>query len=607
MLKRSFLIFNLISMLICTTDVFAEMHTFFAGTQYALDVYFLHGEKPGPTIMVQGGIQGDEFCGYLTAQLLTTAKVSKGTLIVVPRANPPSIHERKRLVNVDMNRRFDKDYNEFFEDRLARLVRYLVGQSQGLIHLHEGSGFYNPVKLDDLHGPKRYGQSVVIDATNYKNIHLEQTVTQVLAQLNDDLKPEKYKFKLFNMDTFNDRSQYLEQRKSLTYYTLTNVGAPALDIEVSKNLVGPYWSYWKVSHQMQATVLFLKKFGLELEAPPVKLEYFQAYPPKNIKVVVNGQTLDPAKPLLKVATGVPLNVRCEVAGKHHPLDPIASVFASDRPDLNMLTVNRLTMTSFESLEVRSDGLLLDKAKISWTNPTFKSRFGNAGDLIYWLNGELKAVSPGQTFTAVQGDQLILEGINGSPRPDVLRLKGNLSRDARNSGLDAGLEIILDPKSFIPKYLLKLLAPGEYLCEVVRETPGTQKVSFHIRLVPRQVTALVLASDAGKVITIPWLPETNIQLAAGRYTLTDIRSNGPVERIQAFLGKVPIKFGQPFDVADNVEIVLRQATNFAELGKMSLSGKIGISLSSNEPSPRAALFWTILCTFRHSGRFCQIIS
>ena len=83
-------------------------------------MHFLRGEKPGPTVFVQGGIQGDEIGGFLTAQMLTKAKVTRGTVIIVPRANPPSIHERKRAINVDLNRRFDQDYNEFYEDRLAR-------------------------------------------------------------------------------------------------------------------------------------------------------------------------------------------------------------------------------------------------------------------------------------------------------------------------------------------------------------------------------------------------------------------------------------------------------------------------------------------------------
>ncbi|MBF0480447.1 MAG: succinylglutamate desuccinylase/aspartoacylase family protein [Desulfovibrionaceae bacterium] len=581
MRNLAMLFFGPLLLLTSVATASAEVHTFFAGTQYALDVYFLRGEKPGPTIMVQGGIQGDEFCGYLTAQLLTRAKVTKGTLIVVPRANPPSIHERKRQVNVDLNRRFDRDYNQFFEDRLARLIRYLVDQSQGLIHLHEGSGFYDPVKRDDMHGPKRYGQSVIIDATEYKNLQLAQTVKQILAQLNEGVKPEQYKFKLFNMDTFNDRSEFLEQRKSLTYYTLTNVGAPALDIEVSKNLVGRYWSYWKVSHQMQGTLLFLRKFGLELEVPPVRLEDFQAYPPQNVKVVVNGQTIDPAKPQLNLTPGAPLDVRCDVTGQQNPLEPIASVFASDRFGFNVLKVRRVPLVPFESLDVRSDGLLLAKAKVSWTGPGRAAQAGKDGDLICWLNGELKTVSPGQALTAVQGDQLILEGIKGSARQEMLRLKGNVSRCAGNPGLDAGQEIILDPKVFLPKYFLKSNAPGETVCEVARETPGGGGTRFAIRIVPREVSELVLASGDGKAIVIPWQPEKNIRLPAGRYVLKDIRGNGPRERVQAFCGNAPIEYGQPFEVKDASEIILRQATTFAELGKMALTGAAELPLASQE--------------------------
>ncbi len=61
-----------------------------------------------------------------------------------PGPTCPSIHVHQRAVNVDMNRRFDRDYNQFYEDRLARAVRFLLSQSSALIHLHEGSGFYDP-------------------------------------------------------------------------------------------------------------------------------------------------------------------------------------------------------------------------------------------------------------------------------------------------------------------------------------------------------------------------------------------------------------------------------------------------------------------------------
>ena len=149
-------------------------HSFFSGTQYPLKVVFLKGDQPGPTIMVQGGIQGDEAAGYITAQLLTQARVLKGNLIVLPRANVPSINLRKRQINVDMNRRFDQNYNRFYEDRVARVIRFLLAQSDAFIHLHEGSGFYNPTYVDNLRWASAQagacGREVLIEPINPRDM-----------------------------------------------------------------------------------------------------------------------------------------------------------------------------------------------------------------------------------------------------------------------------------------------------------------------------------------------------------------------------------------------------------------------------------------------------
>ncbi len=551
----------------------AEVQTFFSGTQYAIEVFFLRGEQAGPTIMVQGGIQGDESSGYLTAQLLTKAKVTKGNIIVVPRANPPSINMHTRAVNVDLNRRFDKESNEFYEDSLARLIRYLVGQSQGLIHLHEGSGFYNPVEVDSLHGPKHYGQSIIIDTEDYKNIHLGEIVNNVLAKLNEKIKPEKYKFTLFSMDTMNELTDYLDQRKSLTYYTLTNVGVPALAIEVSKDLVGPYWNYWKVSHQLQAVVLFLNELGVELEPPTIQPELFEKYPAKDIKLIVNGHKIEKNIPTVRLPTGKPLKVSGEVSSQPHLVESTVSVFASDRPDFNILKAHRLPMAPFQALDVRSDGIFLKKVNLSWDKPHINPRdIAHKDNLICWLNGELRFIAPGQAITAIQGDQLILEGIKGSVRQEILNLKGYVSNPVRDDGQDAGHEIILDPKAFIQKFLLKPENPGEYRCEVVRETPGTPKISYTIRMLSQEITSLILSSEDGKVITIPWNSEKLMHLPSGRYTLINIQGNGSAKNILAFLGKTPIEYNQPFEIKSDEEFVLRQATTFKELGRMSILKK-----------------------------------
>ncbi|MFP5240173.1 MAG: M99 family carboxypeptidase catalytic domain-containing protein [Acidobacteriota bacterium] len=580
MLKRSSL--ALILVLILSSPAWAEVVTFFPGTQYALDVHFLRGEKPGPTVFVQGGIQGDETGGFLTAQLLTRAKVRKGTVIVVPRANPPSIHERRRAINVDLNRRFDQDYNEFYEDRLARLIRFLVSQSQALIHLHEGSGFYNPVKVSDLRGPNRYGQSAIIDAVGYKNVaNLERAARQVLARLNEGVSPKEYHFQLFNMDTFNDRSKYLEQRKSLTYYALSRVGIPAVALEVSKNITD---LGWKVSAQLKGTVLFLRQFGVEVDAPEPRPQDLKAYPPRDLKILVNGRELDARKPALSLAPGSTLDVRCEPAQDHAGLSPVTAVFASDRPGFNLAKAPRLPLAPFQTLDVRSDGQVLAKATLQWTGSWPAPEQSAPARFVCWLGGKLVHVPAGGTLEAVQGDQLVLEGVWGSKKDEVLNLKGYVSRVGKNDGQDAGQEIILDPKSFIPKFL----APrpgGEVVCEVVRETPGLPaaqaKDKFTIVLKPRVVHSLVLTTQDGKALTVPWSPDKPLQLAPGRYTLADVQGNGPAAMVQVFASNTPVTLGQAFTVTEKDSIVLRQATTFADMGVMKLSTR-ALSQAAAEP-------------------------
>ena len=139
---RIFLLALLWNLGFCSLVFGDTSYVFFEKTQYPLTVHVLEGQEAGPTILVQGGIQGDEASGYMTAELLGRARVKKGRLIVIPRANLPSVHLRQRQVNVDMNRRFDQEYGKFYEDILARAVRYILKNCDGLIHLHEGSGFY---------------------------------------------------------------------------------------------------------------------------------------------------------------------------------------------------------------------------------------------------------------------------------------------------------------------------------------------------------------------------------------------------------------------------------------------------------------------------------
>ncbi len=136
-----------------------------------------------------------------------------------------------------MNRRFDQDYNRFYEDRVARVIRFLLAQSDAFIHLHEGSGFYNPTYVDNLRNPKRYGQSIIVDTLVYDKIDLAHTVNTVLNEINSRIGSSDYQFKLFNTKTFDKGTNYPEMRKSLTCYALAEHGIPAMAVEVSRIFV----------------------------------------------------------------------------------------------------------------------------------------------------------------------------------------------------------------------------------------------------------------------------------------------------------------------------------------------------------------------------------
>ena len=102
-------IFALCLLLIPVTGAYAQkrVHSvFFEGTDHELHVYRIHGKISGKTLLLIGGIQGDEPGGFLSVDHYADISLAKGNLIVVPRANFQSIIYQRRKINADMNRKF---------------------------------------------------------------------------------------------------------------------------------------------------------------------------------------------------------------------------------------------------------------------------------------------------------------------------------------------------------------------------------------------------------------------------------------------------------------------------------------------------------------------
>jgi len=546
-------------------------YVFFKGTQYPLKVVSIRGDLPGPTVMVQGGIQGDETSGFITAQLLSKARVVRGNLIVLPRANVPSINLRKRQINVDMNRRFDRNYNRFYEDRVARVIRCFLAKSDAFIHLHEGSGFYNPTYIDSLRNPKRYGQSIIVDTLVWKgakdSIDLGRAVNDVLKRINSGILSKDYKFKLFNTKTFETATSYPEMRKSLTCYALAEHNIPAIAVEVSKDIIQ---LDWKVRQQLHATTMLLSHFGVDVVLPEFSAADIRAYARKSVQVKVNGRPLSNGS-TIRLAPGGTLSVEPVKEGLSE-FEPSVALFASDRPGVNLIEARRMVLEPFSQLELRVDGSRVARAKVQWTGSLPKSPNEDAPVFVCWLNGTPKFVRTGEVLHAVLGDQLILEGVWGSRKQEIVNLKGFVAIPWNNNGQDLGWEIILDPDNFLGRYAMKSDRKAGVRFKVVRETPGEKRASFFVDIEPRMVHALRLADAGGQSLLIPWNKNGLYRLPEGEYTLEEAWSNGPNDKLVTAANDVPLQPGDRFRVSPDgdIKLVVRQATTFGELGSMTFS-------------------------------------
>jgi len=247
-------------------------------TDHELNVYRIYGEEPGKTIMIIGGIQGDEPGSYMTADLYADIHLKKGNLIVVPRANFYSIllNQREGLTG-DMNRKFGENGNikKSLDEEIVIVLKHLIAESDLLLNLHEGSGFYSPKWISDMENPNRYGQSIIYDAevyplpNNQGSINLGGLARSVINQVNPQIENKRFHFRPNNHDTLSEKTSHREQRLSATYYALTHAKIPAFGVETSKSIKD---LAVKISMHKLVINTFMDQLGLVQDTPALTLK-----------------------------------------------------------------------------------------------------------------------------------------------------------------------------------------------------------------------------------------------------------------------------------------------------------------------------------------------
>jgi hypothetical protein len=245
-----------VHLLFLSSPAFASRHIDFT-------IHKLGSDRPANTLLVIGGIQGDEPGGFNAAALLATQyKIKKGSVWVVPNLNFISIIKRSRGVHGDLNRKFAKlgrSDPEF--DTISKVKRIILDEQVDLVlNLHDGSGFYRPTYVDRTHNPRRWGQSIIIDEEKIEAERfgeLGDIAKQITRVVNGHLFSEEHTYHVKNTRTkLGDK----EMAKTLTYYAVRNL-KPAFGVEVSKN----FPTHKRAYYHLRVLEAYMDLLGIEYE------------------------------------------------------------------------------------------------------------------------------------------------------------------------------------------------------------------------------------------------------------------------------------------------------------------------------------------------------
>ncbi len=439
-----------------------KTHTvFFEGEENELHVYRIKGTQLGKTLLIIGGIQGDEPGGFLAADYYADFLLEKGNLIVVPRANFPSILKMERKINQDMNRKFLDDDISNYETKVVNVLKKLICESDCFLNLHEGSGFYSRDWNGPEKNPGQFGQSIIIDNSvlnglNTVEISLEKMAGQVVEKINRYIENKDLYFNVNNHRTNHPDSIHKEQLRSATYYAYNVCKIPAFGIESAKVL--PLEQ--KVRQHIHAINGFMEILGIVPKNPNIDLkkpemQYMIISVNDSIPVVVEKMQR------LKINKGDTIKVHDIIANYERGLSVDVIGLGNQFNDMkNELVVNESTRIEVKKDFYKCGSVFLDIDSKD-PNPEKKlvvTKTEEVSGLKYKfrINNALTLVDNYSHVKVRMGDKLIIEDIVSGivdPSKFIVNFKGFIGNSNNNSGEDRGYPIYISEGSLMKRYSL----------------------------------------------------------------------------------------------------------------------------------------------------------
>jgi predicted deacylase len=478
----------------------ARLHQmYFENTADELNVYRVYGARDGKTLMLIGGIQGDEPGGFLSADLYADISLAQGNLIVVPRANFLSIMQNNRAPDGDMNRQFGDRVTAQRQKKIVEILKALMAESDFMLNLHDGSGFYRPTWEGPLANPMRFGQSLIADTDVYRGptgkvIDLKAMAEKVLPGVNASIDDPKYHIHFNNHRTASQDSMHKEQRLSATYYALTQCGIPAFGVESSKSLPNVAM---KIRHHNLVINAFMDMLGIVPETPPSDLPNHEF---KFLVVRVNDfQAVAVAKGShLTVAPGDRVTVQHIQANYERGLscdvEGVGAINDMGQP----LLVNKPTR-----ILVRKDNQTIGQVEIKLDSNRRHPQTMVRSPLMYFMvdvGGQRQLVGDGKRLRVVRGDQVTLVDVLTNLQNQAhikVDLKGYAPPGQPNHGEDRGRQVDTD-KDLLKRFsLCQAQTPEGVECYQVMATQGGRSLgSMELEVVPARLDYLVLRRNGG---------------------------------------------------------------------------------------------------------------
>ena len=541
------------------------------GTPNQLDVYTIEGLKPGKTLLVIRGIHGNEPGGYLAADRFVDINLLKGRMIIVPRANLETIRANHRGLYGDMNRKFPSAHDHDQDGRVIDVLKDLIGKSDAMLNLHDGSGYFYPKWVSGSRNPKKFGQSVIIDrdkwvSKNGEVIELRKMAERVAERVNQDISIPLHQFHVNNTNTALQTSNHPDMKYTATYYALSHLDMPAYGVETSKSLPN---DALKATYQTLVINAFMAELGIETGVPLVqpdrpKLTYIIMNVDGVNRVVYPQQTVEIEKGSEISILDIKSNYKRGLFFRMNGIDDFQlkdKVQVMESGDLQVRKDAYLTgkihlavidkpqelPTELSSEGKGSEEVAADVDENLPKNLAHSSKYNKSGIyLIYSRNGQRLVTPVGSHIQLLEGDYLILESISSKEplkgKSYKVNLEGFIGNTKYNNGEDRGYLVKTDTglmsrwaKSGPNKTKLYDVVISENDKEVGRVQVQVKEPHFHF--------AVLEGEDGEKHFINKAVKEPKpVRIDGKQFKISSVQvPGGDIGRIRVVLDKSPLPF------------------------------------------------------------------